>query len=100
MADVVGTGDLHQCLTSFPSCNGLPLLVWGKFGISSKLNPPRYRPRAPFPSPRSNQFTLELGKTTKYSQHQSAMRCRGVGPSIPKRPKTSSSVSNGRKDVQ
>jgi hypothetical protein len=42
VADVVGAGDLHQRLSSLPSCDRFTFLVCSKLGVPPELHPSRY----------------------------------------------------------
>jgi hypothetical protein len=59
-------GDLHQRLASFPSCDGSSLLVRGKLGISTKLHPSRYRPRASLSGSCPDKFTFKFGEAAEH----------------------------------
>jgi hypothetical protein len=48
--------------------------------------PPCLRTLAPLSGPRPDQFALKLGETAQNGEHQTAMRCRRVSPSISKCP--------------
>src|ERR1700722_14590239 len=81
VADVISTGDLHQRLPGFPSCDGFSLLVRGKLGVPTKLHPSRYRPRTSLPGSCPDKFTFKFGEAAEYGQHQPTVGRRGV-PSI------------------
>src|SRR3982074_2995359 len=56
-----------------------------QFRLTTQNAPPRLRSLASLAGPRADKFPFELGKTAQYGQHETAVRCRRVSPSISKR---------------
>ena len=85
VAHVVGPRDVGQHLPRLTARNCFTALVSRQFWLSAKNNPPCLRTFASLPGPGADQFAFKLGKAAQNGQHQAPMRCRGVGPVVPKR---------------
>jgi hypothetical protein len=57
----------------------------GELRLSTKNDPPRFRTLAPLAGSCPDKFPFELSKPAQYGQHETAVRGRGVSPSISKR---------------
>src|SRR5829696_6697693 len=96
---IVRPGDLGDGLSSVAAGQRLLLLVLVELWFASEPYPPRLRALAPLARARPDQFALELGQTAEHRQHQSAVRGRGIGPSVVQRPEEGIAITDSRKCV-
>jgi len=66
----------------------------GELELAPELHTPGLRPFPPILRPRADQLPFELRQAAQDRQHQPAMRCGGVGPSIGQRPERSALVAD------
>jgi hypothetical protein len=80
MAHIVGPGDVDQRLACCSTCNRLLPLMRRQLGLAAEPDATSLRAFPPFAGPGADQLALELGKATEHSQHEPAVRRRGVSP--------------------
>ncbi len=83
VTDVVGTGDVHQRFAFVSSRPCFFLLVRRELEFPPELHASRFCSRPAFAGARAYQVALELRKPGQNGKHQSPVRGRGVGPTIP-----------------
>jgi hypothetical protein len=72
----------------------------GELRFATQDDPPRLRTLTPFAGPRSDKFPFELGKTTQYGQHETAVRCRRVSPGVSERFEAGSLFGNCTQEIE
>jgi hypothetical protein len=97
---VVGPGYLSHRLSGIATGQCLTLLVRGELRLSSEPYPSRLRAVTTLAGARPDQLSLKLGQAAEHSQHQSAVRGRGIRPGVVEGPEASLLIGNGRQGVQ
>ncbi len=82
MTDVVGPCDRGQRLALRDPRQCFRLLMLRQHRLPSKPHAPCLRPNPSFMGASEDQMALELGEAAKHSEHQAAVRGRGVRPRI------------------
>src|SRR4051812_15086744 len=94
----LSTTPIVTALTMVPAPQSL--LMRGELRLAPQMHAPRPGPLPTFPCARPDQVTLELGETTQDGQHEPAMRCRRIRPSILQGPEAGLFLGNGREGVE
>src|SRR3954465_8419664 len=97
---VVGAGDLGQGLASLSAGQRLSLLMRGELWLAPEMHAPRPGPLPALSRARPDQFTLELGETAQDGQHEPAMWCRRIRPSILQGPKAGLFLRNSSEGIE
>jgi hypothetical protein len=69
VANVVGPRNVSEHLARFSTSDSLPTLMTGQFWFATEDNTPSFGALTAFSGSRTDQFSLELGKTAQDSEH-------------------------------
>ena len=90
---IVGPGDIGLDLALSESLGSLLPLVWRQLPRPTKSHALGIRTGTAVTCAREDQFAFKLSESVEDREHQPAMRCRRVGPSIRQRPETGASLA-------
>lgn len=75
-------------------------LVVRQFAWAAELNTSLHRSLTALAGACADEFALELSKPSEHGEHQSAVRCRRIGPRVLERLETRPGLSNLVQDVE
>ena len=96
VTDVVGRCDRGQRLALGNPRQSFDLLMFSELGLPSKSYTPCLRTNPALFGSAQDQMAFELGQPSKHSQHQPAVRRRGIRPRITQRLEARSSFADRR----
>lgn len=83
MTYIIASSDLSDGLSGRTTRKRLLLLMRSELEGTTQTLPSRFSAGTTFASSGTNEFSLKFGEPAEYGQHEAAVKCGRIGPSIP-----------------